>query len=213
MDFSPNNNSIISYLYAHSSKSFKEFIGSFYQFKGYSNNILETEKYLIFDSIIPTIDENLIKRYYLTLREFYKQSKKSKRLNNLICLFFYKFKTITKITINKENEIISIYNPYKELSRVISYPIDKDFTHLLTITYSHALNKTIFETMQDNEKHRKRVNRGIHRLRNYVYKKLKDELKKKITDKKELNEKVKELKKKVFKYFKVYELHASNHLH
>jgi hypothetical protein len=67
--------------------------------------------------------------------------------------------------------------------------------------------------MEENKKIIKRFNRGIHRLRNYVYKKLKDELKKKITNKKDLNEKVKELKKQVFKYFKVYELHKSNHLH
>jgi hypothetical protein len=67
--------------------------------------------------------------------------------------------------------------------------------------------------MEENKKIIKRFNRGIHRLRNYVYKKLKDELKKKITNKKELNEKVKELKKQIFKYFKVYELHKSNHLH
>jgi hypothetical protein len=205
-------NNIISYLCANTSKSFREFYSDFYQYKQYSNNYLITEDYIIFDNIKPSNNINFEKQY-LTLQEFYKQSKKEKRLDNLICLYTYKYKTITKITRTKEDKIINIYNPYKELSRVITYPEDKDFTHILTVSYSHSLTDNIFKIMQDNETYRKKVNKGTHRLRNYVYKVLKDELKKKITDKERLNEKVKELKRKVFKYFKVYELHKSKHLH
>jgi hypothetical protein len=208
-----HTDNIITYLYAYTSKSFREFYYDFYENKQHSNNYLITEDYIIFDNIKPSLTPDILEKQYLTLQEFYKQSKKKKRLDNLICLYAYKYKTITKITRTKEDKIINIYNPYKELARIISYPTDKDFTHLLTVSYSHSLSKNIFEIMQDNEIYRKRVNKGIHRLRNYVYKKLKDELKKKIKDKALLNEKVKELKRKVFKYFKVYELHKSNHLH
>jgi hypothetical protein len=210
MNYTHTDN-IISDLYVNASKSFREFYSDFYQYKAYSNNYLITDKYIIFDNIKPTITK--LEKQYLTLQEFYKQSKKAKRLDNLICLFFYKFKTISKITRTKENEIINIYNPYKELARTITYPEDNDFTHLLTISYPHSLNSDVFKIMEDNKQLRKKINKGTHRLRSYVYKKLKDELKKKITEKELLNEKVKELKKKVFKYFKVYELHASNHLH
>jgi len=202
---------IISYIYGYTSKSFREFYSDFYNFREYSNNYIITNDYIVFDNIKPNI--NIKTDKYLTLRDFYKESKREKRLDNLICLFFYKFKTITKITKIKDNKIINIYNPYKELSRLITYPEDNDFTHLLTITYSHTLRNSIFEIMEDNEHFRKKVNKGIHRIRNYVYKKLKDQIKRKITDKGILNEKVKGLKKVVFKYFKVYELHKSNHLH
>jgi len=202
---------IISHLYGYTSKSFREFYSDFYNFREYSNNYIITDDYIIFDNIKPNI--SLKPDKYLTLQDFYKQSKREKRLDNLICLFFYKFKTITKIKTIKDNKIINIYNPYKELSRLITYPEDNDFSHLLTITYSHKLRHSIFEIMEDNEHFRKKVNNGIHRMRNYIYKKLKDQIKKKIKDKEIVNKKVKELKKVVFKYFKVYELHKSNHLH
>jgi hypothetical protein len=220
MDFSTSPNNIISYLYGYTSKSFREFYSDFYQFKQHSNNYLITDDYIIFDNIKPSINED-IEKQYITLQEFYKYSKQKKKLNNLICLYYYKFKTITKIRLKKEDKIINIYNPYKELSRTITYPEDNDFTHLLTITYKHDITITtkhnkeseIFEIINNNERLRKKVNNGIHRMRNYVYKVLKDELKKKISNKELLNKKVKELKRKVFKYFKVYELHKSNQIH
>jgi hypothetical protein len=210
-------NNIISYAFI--TKSFKEFIGSFHNFKGISNNILEAEEFFIFDSIKPSLNINLLKQY-LTYQEFYKQSKKEKKLNNLICLFFYKYKTITKITITKENETIEIHNTYKELSRVISYPTDNDFTHLLTITYKHkrhngilTQDKRIFEIMKDNEVIRERINKGIHRLRSYIRKKLRDNLKKKIRNKEMLNKEINRLINIIFKYFKTYETHKTGHLH
>jgi hypothetical protein len=210
-------NNIISYAFI--TKSFKEFIGSFHNFKGISNNILEAEEFFIFDSIKPSLNINLLKQY-LTFQEFYKQSKKEKKLNNLICLFFYKYKTITKITITKENETIEIHNTYKELSRVISYPTDNDFTHLLTITYKHkrhngilTQDKRIFEIMKDNEVIRERINKGIHRLRSYIRKKLRDNLKKKIRNKEMLNKEINRLINIIFKYFKTYETHKTGHLH
>jgi len=222
MNNTTNNttNNIISYVYLNASKSFREFYSNFHQFKQYSNNRIITDKYIIFDNIKPTLNINLEKQY-LTLQEFYKQSKKNKNLDNLICLYAYKYKTITKITRTKEDKIINIYNPYKELSRTITYPTENDFTHLLTITYKHkkieifemTQDNEIFEIMQNNEKIMKKVNKGIHRMRSYIRKKLEDELKKKIKDKELLNRKVKELKDIVFRYYKVYELHQTGHLH
>jgi hypothetical protein len=212
---------IISYLFIHTTKSFKDFLGSFYNSKSFSNNILETEKYIIFDSIKPSINTSLIKQYS-TFQTFYKQSKKEKKLNNIISLFFYKYKTITKITIKKEDETIEIVNVYKEFSRVISYPTDNDFTHLLTITYRHKnynaisekpeYNK-IFKIMKDNEIIREKNNKGIHRMRNYIRKRLKDNLKKKIKDKELLNKEVNKLLNTIFKYYKIYETHKTGHLH
>jgi hypothetical protein len=169
MNTNTHVNNIISYVNTNTSKSFREFYSDFYNFKNQSNNYIITDDYIIFDSIKPTLDLNF-DRQYITLQEFYKKSKEKKRLDNLICLFFYKFKTITKITKTKEDKIIDIYNPYKELSRVILYPTDNDFTHLITVSYSHSLSNNIFEIMEANRIFRKKFNRGIHRLRNNVYK-------------------------------------------
>jgi hypothetical protein len=217
-------NNIISQLNIYANKSFQEFLGSFYNFKSFSNNILETEEFFIFDSIKPSLNISLLKQH-LTLQNFYKQSKKEKRLDNIICLYFYKYKTITKLKITKEDETIEIHNSYKEYSRQISYPRNNDFTHLLTITYRHKNNlasmgilertqySKIFEIMKDNEAIRERIKRGIHRLRNYIRKKIKDALKKKIRNKKLLNKEINRLKDIIFKYFKVHETHASGHLH
>ncbi len=212
-----DHNNIIANLYVNVNKSFKEFYSYFYNFRQYSNNYIITDDYIVFDNIKPTINQDL-ERQYLTLQEFYKYSREKKIFNNILSLFFYKFNTITKISIKKEDKIINIYNPYKELSRVISYPEDKDFTHLLTITYKHSTEEensknAIFKIMDTNRTITKKINKGIHRLRNYITKRLRDELKKKIKDKELLNKKVRELKNVIFKYFKVYELHKSNHLH
>jgi len=217
----PTDKDIISNLYVNvnASKSFKEFYSDFHNFRQYSNNYLITDDFVIFDNIKPTITTDL-KNQYLTLHGFYKYSRENKKLENIISIFKYKFETITKIRTKKEDKTISIYNPYKEFSRVITYPETNDFTHLLTITYRHGEGTTehnskneIFNIMEDNRKLRKKVNNGIHRIRSYIYKKLKDELKKKFNNKELLNKKVRELKNIVFKYFKVYELHQSNHLH
>jgi hypothetical protein len=214
----PNN--IITYLYAHTSRSFKEFIGSFYQFKPYSNNYLITKEYIFTDNIKPTLTPDILDRKYLTPQIFHKISRIHKRLENLISLFIYKFKTITKIRKVRKDKIIEIVNAYKELARTITIPKNKDFTHMVSISYRHKIytddtltDEQIFEIMQENEEIIRKFNRGIHRLRNYVYKYLKDRLKKRIKDKKRLNERVKKLKEKVFNYFKVYELHKSHHLH
>jgi hypothetical protein len=205
---------IISYEFI--TKSFKEFIESFNNFK--FSNILEAEEFFIFDSIKPSINTSLLK---LTFQAFYKQSKEEKNLNNLICLYFYKYRTITKITITSKNEIIEIHNPYKEFSRVISYPTDNDFTHLLTITYRHSINaifekseyNKIFKIIKDNEIIREKINKGIHRLRSYIRKKIKDSLKKKIRNKELLNKEISRLLNIIFKYYKTYEMHQTGHLH
>jgi hypothetical protein len=215
-----NGNNIISHLYGYTSKSFREFLSDFYQYKPYSNNYLITREYIFTDNIKPSLTPEILGKQYLTHQIFYEISKKYKKLENLISLFIYKFKTITKIRKVKKDKTIEITNAYKELARTISLPKDKDFTHMITITYRHKnyipeimTDEELLEIIEENKQIIKRFNKGIHRLRNYVYKKIKDELKKKITDRKLLNEKVKELKKKIFKYFKVYELHKSNHLH
>jgi hypothetical protein len=67
--------------------------------------------------------------------------------------------------------------------------------------------------MKDNEIIREKVNKGIHRMRNYIRKKLKDSLKEKIKNKELLNKEINRLKDIIFRYFKIYETHQTGHLH
>ena len=200
----------------NASKSVKEFFSEF--FNSFSNNFIITDQYIVFDSLKPRIYED-IEQGYLTLQRFYKYSKESRNLANLIALFFYKYQTKTKITLTKLDCITTIINSYKEFARTISFPSDSGYTHLLTITYANNIEANnsideIFGILFRNDELRKRTNRGIHRLRNLITSQIRRELRKKgIKDKWQLNKLVKIIRNKEFKYFKVYELHKSNLLH
>jgi len=218
--------SIISENYRHvnrsinASKSVIEFFAEFFKFKSFSNNYIVAEQYIVFDNIKPILYED-IGQLHLTLQRFYKYSKESRNLANLIALYYYKYTTDTKIEITKGDTTTTITNPYKEFERAISITTDKDYTHLMTITYSayaifliEDLEEQLFRILEKNDEIRKWINRGLHRLRNAIASQIRRNLKKKgIKDKQLLNNLVRQEMDKVFKYFKVYELHKSGIIH
>jgi hypothetical protein len=96
---------------------------------------------------------------------------------------------------------------------VITYPLDDDFTHIYTATYRNIAMAGIFGIITRNRDIMKMVNQGIRRMRAYIQKRIRDRLKRVIKDKKKLNEAVRRITNKIFKYFKVYETHESNYIH
>ncbi|MBX0312518.1 MAG: hypothetical protein JHC31_12230 [Sulfurihydrogenibium sp.] len=211
--FACNNNNIITYLYGNATKSFKKFESN------YSVNlksfIFTNDKFVVFNdtkAIIPVrfLKENTDK---LDLRRLYEYSIKKQILDNIISIFKFKFENANHIIKSNEDFIFDVINPYKERSRMITYPENDDFTHLITITYQNLLTNSIFEIIERNRQIIKKVNRGIRRLREYIKKWLRDRLKRVIKDREELNRTVRKKTREIFNYFKVYELHESNYIH
>jgi hypothetical protein len=211
----------------------KDYFISFEEFKDKSNDHEEIGEYIIFTATKPVINCKLL-RSYITFPKLYKAYYEDKQLENLTSLFFYKFQTIIKVEICKEDRKITVKNPYKELARQMTYPHEKEeFSHLVTITLPHPLEASLFEIMDWNRIFRKKINKGVRRLYQYIYKSVKDEIIqsksaniKKIygDDKEKIREIMSEIEqnatetarnyiKKYFKYFKVYELHKTGHLH
>jgi hypothetical protein len=208
-----NSNNIISYVYLNATKSFRKFAINYSV--NIKSNYLITEKYIVFNdtkAIIPKrfINENKDK---LDLRRLYDYSVDKQILDNLISIFKFKFENANHIIKSNEEFIFDVINTYKERFRTIIYTEDNDFTHLITITYKNLLTDSIFTIIEKNRLIIKKTNKAMRRLRVYVKKTLKDRLKKSIKDKEVLNKTVNKLMNKIFKYFKVYELHDSNYIH
>jgi predicted DNA-binding protein (UPF0278 family) len=66
--------------------------------------------------------------------------------------------------------------------------------------FKRTQDNIIFEIMKDNEIIREKINKGIHRLRSYIRKKIKDTLRKKIKDKELLNKEINRLIHLIFRY-------------
>jgi hypothetical protein len=218
---------------SYASNSVKDYFISFDEFVDKSNDHEDIGKYIVFTATKPVINSKL-SRSYITFSKLYKAYYEERQLENLTSLFYYKFQTVLKVEIFKEDTKITVVNPYKELARQITYPDEKEsFSHLITITIPHTLETGIFEIMQWNRLFRKAINKGLRRLYQYVYKTVKDEaIEEEIVkfkrmhgdDKKKLkemmpeirriaSEKAKEYMNKNFRYFKVYETHKTGHLH
>lgn len=211
-----NTNNIISHLYGNATKAFRKFTLEYPANIKSNITITDDGKYIVFCDVKGIIPVKFLKEYKdrLTLDRLYKYSVDKQILNNLIALYKFKFENGNHITVSNSEYIYNIISTYKERHRTITYPAnDSFFTHLVTITYSNLLTTSIFRIIQRNKEIIKKVNQAIRRIRAYIQKWIKNRLKKIIKDKKKLNETVRKYTNKIFGYFKVYELHESNHIH
>jgi len=187
-------------------KSYLAFINTVQSY-GLSNYKI-TDNYIIFDAL----DLKFFDDVY-TFKKFYDYSVRHRILDNLIALFQFKYYHSYDAKISKDNNIYEFKTYFKERYRVITYPKDNDFTHLMTVTYSFNLSSSIFDVLVHNQIIKEKVKLGLKRFSEYVRKTIKDKLKRKIKDKQVLNSLVRKLKNKSFKYFLVYELHDTLALH
>lgn len=200
-------------------KSYLAFINTVQSY-GLSNYKIADNKYIIFDAL----DLNFFDNVY-NFKKFYDYSVKHRKLDNLIALFQFKYSHSYDVKISKDSSIYEVKTYFKERYRTITYPKGNDFTHLLTVTYSFNLasfdllssvfnlSSFIFDVLVHNQRIKEKVKLGLKRFSDYVRKTIKDKLKRKIRDKQLLNEYVRKVKNKSFKYFLVYELHDSLALH
>jgi hypothetical protein len=215
------------------SKSFRKFL-NFYKFST-SNNFSIYDDYIIFDSLFPSFLGYSITPLNMDFRKFFKHSLKKSLLKNLLSLYFFKFQHLTKINVFKDNKIFHFTNPYKEFSRVVSYPVDNDFDFFLTITFKNPLkgqNFDIFKTISFNDYINELSKKGFKRMRDYFRRHYQLELKRKLYNmnlqelelifgfvptsediEKYIKSEVKKFISVNYKYFKVYEVHKSNVLH
>ncbi len=212
------------------SKSFREFL-TFYKFSS-SNNFLVDSDYIVYDALSPSFISYPLTPINLNFRKFFKYSLKKSLLKNLLSLFHFKYQKKTKIDFYKNDVHYQFINPYRERSRLLSYPFDDDFDFFLTITYRNPFRNgdfDVFKIASFNDYLNECVKRGFKRMRDYFLRHYKLELSKKMSlealedvfgyvpssedIKKYINEETKLFMSKNFKYFKVYELHKSNIIH
>lgn len=215
------------------SKSFREFL-SYYKFSS-SNNFLVFEDFIIYDILSPSFIDYPLTPYNSSFRKFFKYSLKKGSLKNLLSLFNFKYQKKTKISVFKDNNVFCFVNPYKERSRIISYPIDNDFNFFLTITFRNPFKSSDFDilrTISFNDYLNEITKKGFKRMRDYLRRHYQLQLKKELYNMSiaELEElfgfvpssddlenyiksEVKSFMGKNYKYFRVYEVHKSGVIH
>jgi hypothetical protein len=214
-------------------KLFKQFL-NFYK-HSHSNNFSIFEDVILYDGLLPSFLDYPLTPFYMDFRKFFKHSLKKGSLSNLLSLFHFKFQHLVKIDFFKDNSIYHFRNPYRERGRVISYPLDCDFTHFITITFKNPLKGSDFDVLKVvsfNDYINEVSKRGFKRMRDFFRRHYQLELKKELYDmsvadletlfgfvpsgndlKEYINQETKRFIDENFKYFKVFEVHKSGVLH
>jgi hypothetical protein len=168
-------------------------------------------------------------------RYFFKHYLRKGAYAELIALFHFKFCHFVKVRVHKNDTIHYFENPYRERSRLISYPVDTDYNFFLTITYRSpfpAGYDNVMEIVRYNQTLNEKIKRGFKRMRDYFRRRFYLNIKAELEALSPstfysfygffpIKEDIKELAKfeanrrlrEFYKYFRVYEVHKSNVIH
>jgi hypothetical protein len=215
------------------SKTFDQFVKFFD--KNSSNNYAIYSDYILFDELYLDFLDFPREPYFQNFRHFYKYGIIKKKIPELLALYYFKFCHSTQVDIYKENLVHHILSPYKERSRVISYPINRSYNFFLTITFRSPFvidEFDLYSVISFNDYLNGQVKKGFKRFRDYVRRHYYLELRKEfsnmsvegietffgyVPETKELNrflnQEASRMTRETFYYFRVYETHKSNVIH
>jgi hypothetical protein len=214
------------------SKAFHNFVN--YYKRNSVNNFAVYSDYIIYDELYLDFWDYPKQSIYQNFKYFFKHYLRKSAYAELIALFHFKYSHFTKIDVYKDNTLHHFTNPYREKSRVISYPVDNDYNFFLTITYRNPFDADddIMKIIAYNDYLNEAIKKGFKRFRDYIRRHYYLELKKEFynmsvdileaffgyipdtkTLNKYLNQEASKKTRDTFKYFRVYETHKSNVIH